>query len=171
MKSGLKLVIGAVVCALAFGAQAFMGENTSDDEFEKADKRVKRALDAAELKYSIDSDGDYKVSWGLKADRSHVTFVNSNTMTLGEFELREVWAVGFTADDVTDHQMRRLLELNSQYKIGAWSLKKMRNGKYWAIFTATVAADCSGATLKKVTGVVALSADEVEEEFLGTDEL
>ena len=169
MKKCIRLAIGAAVCAIGFNTFAFVGE--SADGSDKADKRVQRALDSAELKYSIDSDGDFKVSWGLGDDRSHLTFVNSNTMTLGEFELREIWAVGFTTDEVSDHQMRRLLELNSQYKIGSWSIKKMRSGKTWAIFTATVAANCSGATLKKVTGVVAASADEVEKEFLGTDDL
>ena len=159
----IKKIAGMAICALCATSFAQLGEISTDEPASspKADVRVRRALESAGVKYAIDKDGDYKVTWTLEEGRTHVVFVNSNTTRLGTMELRKVWAVSFVADEVSANNMRALLELNAKYKVGNWSLSK-QNGGYIATFNVTVAANCAAQALRTFTQVVASTADEIE---------
>ena len=157
----VRIALGMAICASCATSFAQLGEIGVEDSSSKADSRVRRALESADIKYSIDDDGDYKVHWTLEGGRTHVTFVNSNTVRLGSMELREVWAIAFVADEVSANNMRALLELNAKYKVGAWRMAKGRNG-YQVSFCVTVSATCTGQALRTFTQVVASTADEIE---------
>ena len=155
------MIAGTAICALCAATFAQLGEIGVEESSSKADPRVRRALESAGVKYAVDEDGDYKVSWSLEGGRTHMTFVNSNTSRFGSMELREVWAVAFVSDEVSANNMRALLELNGKYKVGAWSLKKA-SGKLIASFRITVSANCTGDALRTFTQAVASTADEIE---------
>lgn len=167
----MKMIAGMAVCALCATTYAQLGEIGVDDgsSTSKADERVRRALESADVKYTVDSDGDYKVEWTIGDGRTHVVFVNSNTSKLGTMELRNVWAVAFIADEVSVNNMRALLELNAKYKVGSWRLVKRNDGKFIASFNVTVSANCAGQALRTFTQVVASTADEIEKTVTKAD--
>ena len=165
----VKMIVGMAICALSATSFAQLGEIGVEESSSKADVRVRRALESADVKYSIDDDGDYKVQWSLDDGRSHVVFVNSKTSRLGSMELRKVWAVAFVADEVSANNLRALLELNGKYKVGAWNLIKRNDGQFVASFNIAVSANCAGQALRTFTQVVASTADEIEKTVTKAD--
>lgn len=139
----------------------------------QADARVQQALEAVGWKYEVDSDGDFRVIISWEEDgRSQLVFVNSVTNTLGDQEIREVWSEGWRREGDTFPAAIavRLLEANSSYKVGAWELRRA-GGAARAAFTARVPASMTAGQLEKLVSTVAATADEMEKELLGTDDL
>ena len=155
----------AVSASLVLPAFAQIGD---PDEAPKADSRVRAALDRASLKYRVDSDGDFRLTFEVDDDRTHVVFINSNTEEYGDMEVREIWAVGATSETgFSAAKLEELLKKNGTYKIGAWHLTK--NGQR-AVFTVVVSARANSDTIDSMVRLVAKTADGLEKEWLGTDE-
>ena len=58
-----------------------------------ADASVEARLDARGVKYVVDDDGDYKVTYNYEAEgRSQLVFVSGSTESVGGFKVREVFA-------------------------------------------------------------------------------
>jgi len=163
MKLSRYLLIIASTACLSSHATAQVGAPKSSDD------RVERILRAAELKYEIDKDGDFKLINSLDAGRSQLVFINSNTSKLGTLEIRKVWSVGFVADDLTPAQLRKLLEANENVKLGAWLITKMSD-KSLAIFSAQIAADTDKTSLLLALQAVTETADNMEKEITGKDD-
>ncbi len=133
------------------------------------DGRVKRALDAAGLKYTIDSDGDFKLEFDLDNGRTQIVFINTKTYTYDNFEIREVWSPGYqSTSQFSANVATRLLADNMDKKIGAWQTMRL-NGKVTAVFAAKVAADMTAEQLRSILKAVSRSADAMEKELVGTD--
>ena len=147
-----------------------LASGSSADSSKSGDPRVRRALDSAEVKYTIDKDGDFRIGWNTEDSRDHMVFVNGKTSEFGGMEVREVWAIGFRADSVDANNLQALLELNHSYKLGAWEIA-VQNGKTVAIFCVKIPADASGETLRAVSCIVAHVADKVESEATNKDDL
>ena len=143
---------------------------TPADTAESGDSRVIRALESADVKYTVDKDGDFRVLWGTGDSRDHLVFVKGKTIEFQGIELREVWAVGFKTESVDADALQKLLELNRSYKIGAWEIA-VQNGKTLAVFSLKIPADASGEILKAITSVVAQVADKIEAETTHKDDL
>lgn len=73
--------------------------------------------------------------------------------------------VGFSSE-----VMKRLLEASGSVKLGGWEINTMGEQDL-AIFRAKISANTSASALKTVVRAVAITADEMEKELLGTDEL
>jgi len=135
-----------------------------------SDSRVKRALDEAGLKYTVDSDGDFKLIFDIENDRTQIVWVNSKTYKYGEFEIREVWSVAYASDSLFNSTVaNRLLKDNEDRKLGAWQTKRL-NGKYAAVFAAKVAASMSSDQLASAIRAVRSTADEIENELTSRDD-
>lgn len=159
------LSIGAVIVLIAGLASAQVGGKKD------ADPRVKRLLDKAELKYEIDKDGDFKLINSFDNGRSQLIFVNSQTVQLGTMEIREVWAVGYVAEDVMpDAIAKDLLAENARVKLGGWELRRF-SGKEAGVFRAQIAADTDELTLLMTLQAVSKTADDKEQELLAKDDL
>jgi hypothetical protein len=88
----------------------------------KGDPRVRAILEAEDIKYEVDSDGDYKIVIGFEDNRSQAVFINSNTENFAGVEIREVWSIGLRGSGQLSAEMaNELLRRNSQYKVGGWS--------------------------------------------------
>ena len=178
MKVIIGIVISAAICVFSTNAMAQLKEIGSIDtpDGKKGDPRVSEALKSASVKYTVDSDGDFKVVWSLADSRDHVVFINSRTSKYASsenvkpVELREIWAVAFVAGDISKGNLMALLELNSSYKLGSWGLSKQGDGRYMARFIIRVPAECRGAILRQFTSLVAEAADEIEKRTTGKDE-
>lgn len=138
------------------------------------DPRVRKLLDEADMTYKVDEDGDYRLVFGFEDDRTQLVFIFSNTEKLGDMEIREIWSVGYLAEDeeegMTLKIAKDLLRENSRVKLGAWELGRF-SGKEAGIFTAKIAAETRLKSLLITLRAVAVTADKKEEELLGTDEL
>lgn len=159
----------ATLALLAFASAAPTHAQVGDAQ--KHDTRIESLLDNAGLKYEIDSDGDFKLLFGLDDDRTHIVWINSNTERYGHLEIREIWAVGLHSSEQLHADLHRsLLERNNQYKLGSWKLQRISRGE-GAIFYVQVAANLDRESLMSSIKIVAESADELEEELTGKDDL
>lgn len=169
--SCLKIGSAKESSATANASISYIGSSDSSSSSGKEDGRVRRALNSADVKFTVDGDGDFKVCWTLTDERTHITFINSRVSNYGGMELREVWAVGFVSNSISSENLQALLELNATYKLGAWEVQKKSNGQYWAVFGVKVAADASGEVLKLMSNLVAKTADEIEAKATHKDDL
>lgn len=135
------------------------------------DHRVSRILDSEDIKYEIDSDGDFKIVVDLGEGRSQLAFINSNTEIFAGVEIREIWSIGLVGDGQLSAEVANSLLLrNRTYKVGGWEIAQ-GDGKVRAIFKVCLSADATPSELMAVLGIVLRVADQVEKEYLGTDTL
>lgn len=135
------------------------------------DVRVMKLLDAEDLKYEITSDGDFKLGNRFKNGRTHLLWVNSNTEKYQKLEIREVWSVGYIANGkLSPEEMRTLLKDNSRKKLGSWKIITS-NEKDIAVFYVQIAADSDRDSFLSAVQIVSESADEMEKQLTGKDDL
>lgn len=159
----------AAFALLAFASTTSTQAQVGDAQ--KHDTRIETLLNSEGLKYEIDSDGDFKLLFGLDEDRTHIVWINSNTERYGHLEIREIWAVGLHSSGQLPTDLHRsLLERNNQYKLGSWKLQRISRGE-GAIFYVQVAANLDRKSLMSSIQIVAETADELEEELTGKDDL
>lgn len=162
------VVAGIVGLSLAVAGAPALGQIGAKP---KADDRVRRALQDTDLKFSVDKDGDFRLDFTLVGGRTHVVFIASKTAQWGNMEIREVFALGYRSDTrLSRDNYEDMLKDNGRRKSGAWELHE-KDGRYVAVFSVKVAADCSGESLKTVANGVAATADEMEKKLTDTDDL
>lgn len=138
----------------------------------KGDPRIKRVLETLELKYSVDQDGDFKIIVEFQDGRSQVAYINSETQTVGDFEIREVWSVAYIAEGYLDIDTANTLLLkNFEMKIGSWRLIPAGNNTFLVAFCVQIAADCDPSSFSRTLGIVLEVADTMEEKLTGGDDL
>ncbi len=134
------------------------------------DPRVSKALESEKLEFEVDEKGDAKVILRFTddGDRTQLVIVQSGTFSYRTAEFREIFAAALKADEDKglDLQLaRRLMEESSRSKLAFWGVE---DGVIWAI--ARIPADASPGTLREAIDFVAVRADDLEKERLGTDE-
>ena len=160
----------AILVSVLFLTTAGLAQLGSGKSTPSGDVRVKRALDQVGLKYTVDSDGDFRLNMDVGDGRTQIIFVNTNTETYADFEIREVWSVGYQSTNLFSAKIaNRLLENNELTKLGAWQMKKL-NGKYTAVFCAKVSATLTGAELQNVLRAIYTNADKIELELTEKDD-
>ncbi len=137
----------------------------------EGDPRVARALEALEIKYEVDKDGDFQFGFNLTEERSQMGFIRSSTFRFGEVEMREIFSIGLKSFGPFDSRTANfLLEHNNSVKIGAWATVRDAEDSHLALFTAKVAAELEGELLKEVIVAVLITADEMEKRLSGRDD-
>ncbi len=128
------------------------------------DPRVARMLDILGLKYRVDAQGDYQVSFRLEHDRHQTVFIRSQTSHLGPLEIREIFSVGYESEGpLSGDVANALLVHNAHVKLGAWSLlRSSETNQCFAVFTAQIAADTDPASLMTTITAVVETADKAE---------
>jgi hypothetical protein len=126
------------------------------------DKRVQVLLDELELKYEIDSDGDFKVIFELFEGRSQAAFIRSETAQLGKFEIREIFSVAHISEGPLDAELANtLLIQNAIVKIGSWRVSTCDDSCIVA-FAAQIAANTDSRSLLTALHAVLQTADDLE---------
>jgi hypothetical protein len=137
------------------------------------DPRVAEILKAADLKFNVDSDGDYAVVINMPNNRSQLVIVTSAVQTINGFEIREMYSPGYTngqaEQDFPAPVMFKLMKESNKNKVGAWEVMKI-NGKSTAVFNAKVPTAIDGKSLIDVLRIVAIRADAVESELMQKDD-
>jgi hypothetical protein len=161
-----KTMITAVMLLCLGGLQVFAQVGTRRIE---ADERVARVLKEADLKYTVDSEGDYKLYTQVKEKRLQAVWIISETQNLGSIQVRQIWSIGYVSDQPFPAQLaNRFLQENAKIKLGAWQVRRM-GGKYVAVISAQVGADADKFTLLTCMSAVATTADDIEIELTGKD--
>ncbi|MBM4402773.1 MAG: hypothetical protein FJ042_00045 [Candidatus Cloacimonetes bacterium] len=137
---------------------------------EIADQRVEKVLKQSGWKYSIDDDGDFELLFDTENGRDQLVWIRSHTEDLSHLEIREIWSFAYTSKRPFSADIaNRLLEHNSQMKLGFWQVKKFGD-KYTAVYTAQIAAESDLTTLRTVVNAVVKTADQMELELTDSDE-
>ncbi len=136
-----------------------------------ADPRVAAALQAAEVKYQIDNDGDFRVGFELESGRSQSCIIRSATYEFLGVEIREISSAGLVSQGPFDARTANiLLQQNEQVKLGAWGVISDNEDTHAALFTAKISADLPPAELLGVIMAVLTTADEMEARLSGRDD-
>lgn len=135
-----------------------------------SDASVKTRLDARGVKYEVDGDGDYKVTYNYsKEGRTQLVFVSGGTEKVGGFIVREIFSPAgrVEKDDIDGDKALELLGESRNNKLGSWELA----GDV-LYFVVKVPDSLSAAELESAMDIAAQTADDMELELSGDrDEL
>ena len=158
----MKTITIAVLLAVSVIATPAKAQNTSDAS-------VKTRLEARGVKFEIDADGDYKVTYSYSKDkRTQLVFVTGATQTVGGFEIREIYspAARVEKDGIMGSRAFELLKESRGNKIGSWEV----NGDV-LYFVIKLPESLSAAQLESAMDIAAETADDMELELTGRDDL
>ena len=132
------------------------------------DPALKALLDKQKIKYEIDSDGDYKITFDLGNGRSQLVWVRSKTEAYGDLKVREIWSPGYKLDgELSAKIANRLLEHSHSMILGGWTKQKT-----YVMFVVKILATATPQQVRDAAEAAADAADEMEQELTpGTDEL
>ena len=132
------------------------------------DPALKALLDKEKIKYEIDSDGDYKVTFDLGGGRSQLVWIRSSTETYGSLKVREVWSPGYKLNGELSAKIgNRLLEHSHSMILGGWTKQKT-----YVMFVVKILASATPQQVRDAAEAAADAADDMEQELTpGTDEL
>jgi hypothetical protein len=132
------------------------------------DAKLAAAMEAADLQYDVDEDGDLKLVFELDNKRTQLALVRNKVESYGDQRIREVWAPGYkatTGKSFPADVANRLLVDSMDSKLGGWA---MQDGI--ALFVIRIPADASPAVLRDAIEAAADTADKMEAELTGKDD-
>ena len=130
-----------------------------------ADASVAKRLDERGVKYEVDMDGDYKVTYNYsKEGRTQLVFVSGGTESVAGFTVREVFspAARVSNDGIDGAKALELLGQSRKNKLGSWELA----GDV-LYFVIKLPDEMSAAELESAMDIAAETADDMEIEFSG----
>jgi hypothetical protein len=155
--------ISGSFCAAIVGSLLLSGVLMSSAQ--AADPSVKSRLDARGVKYDVDDDGDFKVTYSYsKEKRSQLVFVSGDTESVGGFEIREVFSPAGRVgkDGIDGKKALELLAESRKNKLGGWEL----SGDV-LYFVIKVPDNVDAAQLESAMDIAAETADDMEIKLSG----
>ncbi len=129
------------------------------------DPLVANRLKERGMKFEVDADGDYKVTYNYsKEGRTQLVFVAGRTETVGGLTIREVYspAARVEKDRIDGARAIDLLQQSGRNKLGSW---EMRGDVIY--FVIKVFDSMTAAQLEAAMDVAAETADNMELEISG----
>ena len=129
------------------------------------DASVAKRLDSAGLKYEVDDDGDYKLTFNYsKEGRTQLVFVSGTTQTVSGLTVREVFAPAGRVgkDGIGGEAALELLANSGQLKMGSWEI---RGDVLYFVIKGLDSATSS--ELSSLLDIAAETADDKEIELSG----
>ena len=129
------------------------------------DGAVKSRLDARGVKYTVDDDGDFKVTYNYsKEKRTQLVFVSGSTETVGGFQIREIFspAARVEKDGINGAKALGLMAESRKNKLGGWEL----SGDI-LYFVIKLPDSMDGAQMESAMDIAAETADDMEIKFSG----
>jgi hypothetical protein len=125
-----------------------------------ADAGVRSKLEAANVPFEVDSDGDFKVVVNYKSEgRTQLVYVRSAIETWGKYRVREVWSYAYEGE-FNALIGNRLLESSYKLKLGSWTKQNNR-----ALMVVKIDANATSEELQNAISFAAEVADEMEKEL------
>ena len=129
----------------------------------QGDNRVQALLEELELKYDIDSDGDFRVGFELENGRAQLAFIRSETTQFGNFDIREIFSVAKISEGPLDAELANaLLIYNAHVKLGSWRVIRQEDDQCIVAFAVQIAANTDATSLYTALRLVIDTADNVE---------
>lgn len=129
------------------------------------DASVKSRLDTQGVKYEVDQDGDFKVTYNYsKEGRTQLVFVGGKTESVAGFTIREVFspAARVEKDGINGAKALELLAESRKNKFGSWEI-----GGDVLYFVIKLPDNVSAKQLEAAMDIAAETADDMEIEFSG----
>ncbi len=129
------------------------------------DASVAKRLDSAGLKYDVDNDGDYKLTFNYTQEgRTQLVFVSGTTQAVGGMTIREVFSPAgrVERDGINGKRALELLEASGGMKLGSWEIR----GDV-LYFVIKVLDTASAKELSSMLDIAAETADDKEIELSG----
>jgi hypothetical protein len=154
--------LALLIFACAAPCQSALGQ--LGEEAPNGDPRVRKILDERKIKYTVDSDGDFKVVFELDEGRSQVAFIASATETYRNLEIREIVSPAYQSetDELPGPVANKLLADSADKKLGGWQ----KRGKY-GLFVTKISAKANNESLWSALKATIESADAMEEQLTG----
>lgn len=133
------------------------------------DASVKARLEAAGIKYEVDSDNDFKVTYSFTNDnRTQLLFIISKTESVMGITVREVYspAARLKQTKINGEKALKLLRDSRNNKIGSWEIDDEL--LYYVI---KVPDNINSEQLEAIMDIAAQTADDMERELTGRDDL
>ena len=133
------------------------------------DPAIKAQLDSLDIKYDVDSDGDYKVTFDLGNGRSQVVWIRSAVESYGSLKVREIWSPGYkySGTELPVKIANRLLEHSHGLILGGWTKQKQ-----FAMLAVKIPVSATPKQMRDAAEAAADAADEIEQELTpGKDDL
>ena len=130
------------------------------------DASVKRRLEDRGVKYQVDTDGDFKITYNYKSEgRTQLVFVSGGTESVGGFLVREVFSPAgrLDQDGINGAKALELLKESSNNKLGSWEIRG--DALYFVI---KLPDGVNGGELESAMDIAAEIADNMEKELSGT---
>ncbi|MCL7713859.1 hypothetical protein [Stenotrophomonas mori] len=152
---------------LAMATAALMAGLAGTAHGDEPDRAIGRQLDSLDFKYEVDDDGDYRMVFDVKDDRSQLVFVRSSVQTYGSHHVREIWSPAYRSSGPQFPALiaNRLLEASQDAKLGGW----VKQGET-AMFVVKIDADASAEVLSDAIDAAIKSADAMELELTSKDD-
>lgn len=164
MRSLAWMVMGVTLMMTAAPVTFAADQPTSSS----GDPRVVAALKAAGLPYTLD-EGDFLLEYEVDEERSQRVWVASDTGSIDQLELRDVWSVAARGKgEVPAELARKLLAENVRMILGAWQVNQGPD-EYLVVYSAQVDAAGDAAALQTAIEVVMFSADRIERQLSDKD--
>lgn len=145
-----------------------------DDAKKKAQEAANRALiegllKKAELKYTIDDDGDYKLVFELNnSTRTQAMWIETDIREVDGYRTLKLCSVAYRG---TLTKPMALELLADAYKIGFWGIARKDNADCSVLFIAQVSASIRPNELKTCCEAVVEAADKLEQKWSDSDSL
>ena len=133
------------------------------------DPAVKAQLDSLGVKYDVDDDGDYKMTFDLGNGRSQLVWIRSKTEAYASLKVREIWSPGYkySGTELPVKIANRLLEHSHGLILGGWTKQKQ-----FAMLAVKIPVSATPQQLRDAAEAAADAADEMEKELTpGKDDL
>jgi hypothetical protein len=163
MTRNTKYLRALIAAFVLFGSAALAADG-------KPDQRLLDALEAEDLKHTVQENGEISVTieWSNDGGRTQLVRMQSDTFSWSNNEYRDIYSIAFkTADggDVERKLASRLLRENNDSKLGFWG---MQEDTVFSI--ARLPAKATPSQLREAIFFVAEKADDLEKEILTTDD-
>ncbi len=133
------------------------------------DASVKQRLESNGIKYEVDADGDFKITYSYKKEnRTQLIFVSGKTERVNNLVIREVFspAAKVKANGIDGAKALELLVESRKNKLGSWEIDG--DVLYLVI---KLPDSISALELEAAMDIAAETADDMELELTGKDEL
>lgn len=136
-----------------------------------SDGQVEAQLAAAGMAYERNAAGHLMLRMGLQQDRTQIAFVDSESYAVGEARFRQVWSIGWVADQAPQWETTlRLLEESQEAPVGGWTLQS-GDREYLLLYKVQVPADANLKHLMAAIYSASFAADRLELSLSGGDQL
>jgi hypothetical protein len=147
------------------GALLFAGAVAVVPAVQAEDGSVKSRLDARGVKYTVDDDSDFKVTYSYaKEKRTQLVFVSGSTESIRGFSIRKIFspAARIEKDSIDGAKALELMGESHKNALGAWEL----SGDV-LYFVIKLPDSIDAAQLESAMDAAAETADDMEIKFSG----